>query len=156
MSADSPPVFGSDTVLPVPDRILPFENLEPAKSREEVAKSEFEKVPVPTGYRILIVPYTQPKMSKGGIQYADSTVRNEELATVIGNVLSIGPDAYKDKTKFPAGAWCKPGDYILFGRYAGAKILMDCGDNDSLPLRLLNDDEVLAIVRNPEDFVGVI
>ena len=85
-------------------------------------------------------------MTKGGIMLADSYLEKERLGTNVDFVVSLGPDAYKDKNKFPNGAWCQERDWIIFGRYAGARIKIDGGD-----LRLLNDDEVLAVVSNPED-----
>jgi len=52
--------------------------------------------------------------------------------------------------------WCKPGDYVIFGRYAGAKITMHGDrDQDGLSCRILNDDEILATVKEPADYVGV-
>ena len=105
-----------------------------------------EKLPEPTGYRILILPFTQKAVTKGGIHLAESYVEKERLGTNVGFVVSLGPDAYKDKNKFPNGAWCQARDWVIFGRYAGARIKIDGGD-----LRLLNDDEILAVVNNPED-----
>ena len=157
MSSDSPQVFGStDTTgkaKPLP-KLVHQDRPAPVK-REVRALSQLDKLPKPTGYRILIVPYTQPTATKGGILLADSTLKTEELATTIGYVVALGPDAYMDITKFPEGAWCKTGDYIMFGRYAGARVVMQGADNDDLPLRLINDDEILAIIDNPEDYVGV-
>lgn len=112
----------------------------------EEDESLVEKLPNPTGYRILILPFTQKSVTKGGIHLADSYLEKERLGTNVGFVVSLGPDAYKDKNKFPNGAWCQERDWIIFGRYAGARIKIDGGD-----LRLLNDDEVLAVVNNPED-----
>ena len=109
-------------------------------------ESLIEKLPDPTGYRILILPFSQKQMTKGGILLADTTLEKERLGTNVGFVVSLGPDAYKDKSKFPNGAWCQERDWVIFGRYAGARIKIDGGD-----LRLLNDDEVLAVVSNPED-----
>lgn len=122
----------------------------------EKAEEQKEKLPKPTGYRILIIPETVPERSRGGIHFAESTKNVEQLASVVGYVVALGPDAYKDPGKFPEGAWCKPGDYILFGRYAGAKITMHGEQtHQDLSLRLLNDDEVLAVITNPTDYVGV-
>ena len=112
----------------------------------EEDESLIEKLPDPTGYRILTLPFTQKSVTKGGIHLADSYLEKERLGTNVGFVVSLGPDAYKDKNKFPNGAWCQERDWIIFGRYAGARIKIDGGD-----LRLLNDDEVLAVVNNPED-----
>tara|TARA_R110000796_G_scaffold104855_1_gene214772 strand:- start:3095 stop:3556 length:462 start_codon:yes stop_codon:yes gene_type:complete len=109
-------------------------------------QSLIEKLPEPTGYRILILPFVHKSVTKGGIHLADSYLEKERLGTNVGFVVSLGPDAYKDNNKFPNGAWCQERDWIIFGRYAGARIKIDGGD-----LRLLNDDEVLAVVNNPED-----
>ena len=95
---------------------------------------------------MLILPFTQKSVTKGGIVLADSYLEKERLATNVGFVVSLGPDAYKDKQKLPNGAWCKSRDWVIFGRYAGARIKIEDGD-----LRLLNDDEVLAVISSPED-----
>tara|TARA_R110000744_G_scaffold242922_4_gene359962 strand:- start:1053 stop:1610 length:558 start_codon:yes stop_codon:yes gene_type:complete len=126
------------------------------RSAADKATEQRAKLPQPTGYRILIIPETVPTESKGGIHLAEQTMQVEQLASVVGYVLALGPDAYKDPLKYPEGAWCKEGDYIIFGRYAGAKITMH-GEKqeEDLSLRLLNDDEILAVVSNPNDYVGV-
>ena len=158
MSNPVPTGFGSELGDKVPDLVFkdrPDKPVIPQVSREDRAKSQLDKLPVPTGYRILIVPYSQPSVTRGGIQLADVTLKTEELATTIGYVVSLGPDAYADPDKYTAGPWCKAGDYVMFGRYAGARIVMQGSDNDDLPFRILNDDEVLAVIQSPEDFVGV-
>jgi len=146
--------FGSPTDLPnfvEKERIIPPEQV----PYEVKAEKQLDKLPTPRGWKILIVPYTQPKVSKGGIHFADSTIRTEEIATSIGYVVALGPLAYKDEAKFGGFPWCKKGDYVVFGRYAGSRLLMRGEDNDHLPIRLLNDDEILAVLPNPEDYVGV-
>ena len=160
MSNDSPQAFGSPESDVIPKVVLreDYANpppVEPEIPREDRAKSQLDKLPKPTGYRVLIVPYTAPSRSKGGIHLPDEAVRREELATTIGYVISMGDGAYTDPGKTPGDPWCKEGDYVIFGRYAGARIEMQGEDNDNLPLRLLNDDEILAVVNNPEDYVGV-
>jgi co-chaperonin GroES (HSP10) len=60
----------------------------------------------------------------------------------------LGELAYKDESKFPFGAWCKEGDWVIFGRYAGSRISIDGGE-----IRFLNDDEILGIVNDPEDIL---
>jgi co-chaperonin GroES (HSP10) len=60
-------------------------------------------------------------------------------------------DAYADKEKFPNGPWCKQGDWVVFGRYAGSRIRIDGGE-----VRLLNDDEILGTVDNPEDILTIL
>ena len=117
--------------------------------KEEDNKSALERLPKPTGWRILILPYTIPK-EKNGIIYADETIERSNLATNTGYVVSLGPDAYKDENKFPDGAWCKKGDWVLFGRYAGSRFKIQGSEP-----RLLNDDEVLAVITDPRDILNV-
>ncbi len=56
--------------------------------------------------------------------------------------------AYNDKEKYPTGPWCKKGDWVIFARYAGSRIEIEGGE-----VRLLNDDEILATVRDPTDIL---
>jgi len=129
--------FGSDKapVAEASDEVITPENLE----------AHAESLPRPTGYRILILPFTQSTVTKGGIHLAKSTVDKERLATVVGYVVAMGADAYSDLHKFPEGPWCKEGDWVIFGRYAGARFQIEGGD-----MRLLNDDEILATIDDPE------
>jgi co-chaperonin GroES (HSP10) len=130
--------FGSDTPLEPKKEAITPENLE----------SHADKLPNPTGYRMLILPFTPPEKTKGGIMLAKQTLDKERIATVVGLVVRKGPDAYSDTNKFPEGPWCEEGDWVIFGRYAGARFNIDGGD-----MRLLNDDEILATVNNPEDIL---
>ena len=136
---------------PIPDHIEMVREPKEPKTEftpETVKEDEalVEKLPKPTGYRIMILPFSQKPTTKGGIALSDTYLEKERLGTNVGFVVSLGPDAYKDESKFPNGAWCQERDWVIFGRYAGARIKIDGGD-----LRLLNDDEVLAVVNNPED-----
>ena len=83
--------------------------------------------------------------TKGGIILAEDTIERSQVASTCGLVLDMGPHCY-DKERFPEGPWCKKGDWIIFARYAGSRIKIDGGE-----IRLLNDDEILATVENPED-----
>ena len=131
----------------VPNRVDNFGSADAAPVEEqevgltvETLDSHTEKLPHPTGYRILILPFAPPSVTKSGIHLAKQTVDRESLATVVGYVVRLGPDAYGDENKFPDGAWCQEGDWILFGRYAGARFRIEGGE-----MRLLNDDEILAM-----------
>ena len=103
--------FSAEEAEPEPDFFTP-EKLEEDASLQA-------KLPTPTGYRILILPFVPGKVTRGGIHLAKQTVDKERLATVVGYVVRLGPDAYKDNRKFPEGPWCQEGDWIIFGRYAG-------------------------------------
>lgn len=112
--------------------------------------SALDRLPKPTGWRILILPYVLPQTTKGGVLISEETRERSQLATTVGYVVSLGPDAYKDETKFSDGPWCKEGDWVMFGRYAGSRFKIDGAEP-----RLLNDDEVLAVIKDPRDIVAI-
>ena len=137
------------TAKTVPDRVANFGSDDAIQQVDEITVDNLEthadKLPRPTGYRILILPFSLPQVTKGGIHIAKSTLDKERLATVVGYVVAMGSDAYGDMNKFPEGPWCKEGDWVIFGRYAGARFNIEGGD-----MRLLNDDEILATIDDPE------
>jgi chaperonin GroES len=106
------------------------------------------RIPKPTGWRIAILPYRGSEKTKGGIVLAEETQRKTQLGTICGYVLRMGDLAYKDESKFPNGPWCQEGDWIIFGRYAGSRIQIDGGE-----IRILNDDEILGVINDPEDIL---
>ena len=114
----------------------------------EKQKKELEKVPNPTGYRIVLFPLKLDSKTKSGIILTDDTVTESQLTTNICKVLKVGSDAYKDKDKFPTGPWCKEDDWVLITRYAGSRIRIDGGE-----LRIINDDEILAVIDDPRDIL---
>ena len=122
----------------------------------ESEKTETAKLPIPTGWRILIMPYIPPKVSKGGVEIPDEVHERERLAINVGLVMAVGPLAYKDRNKFGNhndknenwDPWCKEKDWVIFGKYAGSRFKIDGGE-----LRLLNDDEILAVIEDPSHLV---
>lgn len=115
---------------------------------ESINQSVLDRIPRPTGWRIVLLPYRGAQKTKGGIVLADQTIERNQLTTVCAYVLRVGDLAYKDTSKFPNGAWCKEGDWVIFGRYAGARLGIDGGE-----IRILNDDEILAVINDPEDIL---
>ena len=107
-----------------------------------------ERLPDPTGWRILVLPYKGQGKTKGGVLLTDETMQERGYSTVTGLVLKMGPDAYKDEKRFSNGAWCKVNDWIIFGRYAGSRFGIEGGE-----VRILNDDEIIAVVKDPEDIL---
>ena len=107
-----------------------------------------DRLPEPTGWRLLILPYKGQGKTKGGIILSDETIEERGYTTVTGLVLKVGPDAYKDKERFSNGPWCKKNDWIIFGRYAGSRFGIEGGE-----VRILNDDEIIAVVKDPEDIL---
>ena len=120
------------------------------EKEKKARKKPLEKMslPKPTGWRILVLPYKAKEKTKGGIILSDKTVTESQIATNCGLVLDMGPDAYNDKDKFPNGPWCKKKDWVLFARYAGSRIYIDGGE-----IRVLNDDEILGTIEDPEDIL---
>jgi len=99
-----------------------------------VKKSEKEpKLPKPTGWRLLILPFKMNEKTKGGLHLAETTLEKQQVGSQVGLVLAMGPDCYKDKERYPDGPWCKEKDWVMFARYAGSRIKIDGGE-----MRLLN------------------
>ena len=108
---------------------------------------EIERLPQPTGWRILILPFRGKGKTESGVYLPDEHVDREALATVVAYVLKVGPLAYKDQDKFGDGEpWCKEGDWICIGRYSGSRFRIEGGE-----VRIINDDEVIATIVVPED-----
>ena len=114
----------------------------------EKYKEETEKLPKPTGWRILVLPFRMDEKTKGGILMGQDTLDKQQVASQCGNVLAMGSQCYKDKERYPNGPWCKVDDWVIFARYAGSRIQIEGGE-----IRLLNEDEILATVKNPEDIL---
>jgi co-chaperonin GroES (HSP10) len=111
----------------------------------ENIENQKEQLPEPSGWRLLVLPFTPKEKTKGGILIAQESLEKLRIATNCGYVLKVGPLAYYDKEKFPTGPWCKQGDWVIFARYAGSRLPIEGGE-----VRLLNDDEVLGKINNPE------
>ena len=127
-----------------------FAVAEARKDHDEQVSNIREHLPQATGWRVIVLPYRGARKTKGGIELADQTLERQQLTTTYAYVLPVGPLAYKDEAKFPTGAWCKEGDWIIFGRYAGARMAIDGGE-----IRILNDDEILATIKDPEDILHI-
>ena len=112
------------------------------------SKKEEPKLPKPTGWRMLVLPFKMKEKTKGGVILAEDTLERQQVASQVGLVMAMGPQCYKDKERYPEGPWCKVKDWIMFARYAGSRIKIEGGE-----MRLLNDDEVLATIDSPEDIL---
>ena len=119
------------------------------KEKKEKNIPEASKLPIPTGWRILVLPHRGQGKTKGGVILSDKIVEEAQIATNVGLVLAIGPDAYSDKERFPNGPWCKEKDWAIFARYAGSRLNIEGGE-----LRILNDDEILGTTDDPESILS--
>ncbi len=116
------------------------------KKAEEALKAG--TVPIPKGWKMLVaLPVFEEKTSESGIILTDATKKAEETASVLGYVMAMGDDAYKDLSKFPTGAWCSIGDFIIMRSYSGTRF--NVGGHE---FRLINDDTVEGVVADPSGF----
>ena len=120
---------------------------EPTKQplNPENIKKQKSQLPAPSGWPLLVLPFTPKEKSRGGIFYAQESLEKLRIAVNCGYVLKMGPLAYYDKEKFPTGPWCKEGQWVVFARYAGSRLPIEDGE-----VRILNDDEVLGTISDPE------
>jgi co-chaperonin GroES (HSP10) len=119
-------------------------------SPENIGSETVDELPNPSGYRLLVLPFTPKNKSDGGILFSQETLDKARIATTCGYVLKMGDLAYKDKDKF-SDPWCKKGDWVIFARYAGSRLPIEGGE-----VRILNDDEVLGTVKDPESLLHLI
>ena len=121
---------------------------EAEQAKEETQSTSLEKLPNPTGWRILVMPFAVKEKTEGGIIIAQETLDRARVATQVGYVLKMGDLCYGDKERYPTGPWCKEKDWVIFARYAGSRMEIDGGE-----IRMLNDDEVLGTIDDPEDVI---
>ena len=119
---------------------------EAKKAKQEPQETNLEKLPTPTGWRLLVMPFAVQEETKGGIIIAQETLNRARVATQVGYVLKMGDLCYKDQDRYPTGPWCKEKDWVVFARYAGSRMEIDGGE-----IRMLNDDEVLGTISSPDD-----
>ena len=121
---------------------------EAKEAKEETTSTSLEKLPNPTGWRILVMPFKVKEETKGGIIIAQETLDRARVSTQVGYVLKMGDLCYADKDRYPTGPWCAEKQWVIFARYAGSRMEIDGGE-----IRMLNDDEILGTIDNPEDIL---
>ncbi len=133
-----------------PKIITPNKELVGVKKSEpkKEVTTDSTKLPQPTGWRILVLPFKMDEKTKGGLLMTESVLERQQVGSQCGLVLAMGPQCYNDKERYPNGPWCKVNQWVVFARYAGSRIQIEGGE-----VRLLNEDEVLATVKNPEDIL---
>lgn len=111
---------------------------------EPLPEKKAKQIPNPSGFHILcMVPETEDKFDSGIIK-AESTVFAEERLTTVLFVMELGPDCYKDEKRFPTGAWCKKGDFVLVRPNTGSRLKIHGRE-----FRIINDDAVEGVVEDP-------
>lgn len=109
-------------------------------SAEEKAK----QVPDPVTYHLLCVLPEANEEYEGGLLKASQTMHFEELLSPVLFVVKMGPDAFKDEKRFPSGASCKVGDFILVRPNTGTRMKIHGRE-----FRIINDDSVEAVIQDP-------
>tara|TARA_R100000935_G_scaffold15656_1_gene31281 strand:- start:1234 stop:1722 length:489 start_codon:yes stop_codon:yes gene_type:complete len=111
-------------------------------------KPLLDRLPQPTGWRLLVMPYQGKAKTASGLYIPDEVRERETVATVVAYVMRLGPLAYRDSAKFGPNPqpWCKEGQWVCIGRYSGSRFKIDGGE-----VRIINDDEVIATLLEPDD-----
>jgi co-chaperonin GroES (HSP10) len=144
MASNQEPLSTSNEVSKIH---LPNKELVGVKKSKTITK-ETTKLPKPTGWRLLVLPFRMKEKTDAGLLIGSETIDRQQVASQCGNILAMGDACYQDKERYPNGPWCKVGDWVVFARYAGSRIEIEGGE-----VRLLNEDEVLATVQDPTDIL---
>ena len=110
----------------------------------QTAEEKAKQLPEPSGYRILCAIPDIDETYESGIIKADTTMHYEEVLSTVFFVVKMGPDCYKDTSRFPTGPWCKVGDFILARPNSGTRLKIHGRE-----FRIINDDSVEGIVEDP-------
>jgi co-chaperonin GroES (HSP10) len=111
------------------------------------ADQKAKQLPDPKTFHILcVVPEAMEEYaeSESGILKSSQAMHFEEVLTPVLFVVKLGPDAYKDATRFPSGPSCKEGDFIVCRPNSGTRLKIHGRE-----FRVLNDDSVEATVEDP-------
>jgi co-chaperonin GroES (HSP10) len=113
------------------------------KGAEEKAK----QLPDPKTFHLLcVVPEAMEEFAESsvGIIKDSKTMHYEEVLTPVLFVVKLGPDAYRDTTRFPNGPSCAEGDFIICRPNSGTRLKIHGRE-----FRIINDDSVEATVDDP-------
>ena len=113
------------------------------KPSEDKAK----QLPDPRTFHILcVVPEAMQEYAESevGLIKSNQAMHFEEVLTPVLFVVKLGPDCYKDTTRFPSGPSCKEGDFIICRPNSGTRLKIHGRE-----FRILNDDSVEAVVEDP-------
>jgi co-chaperonin GroES (HSP10) len=110
----------------------------------DTPEKKAKQIPEPSGFHVLcMVPEIEDKFDSGIVK-AETTMFAEERLTTVLFVMKLGPDCYKDASRFPSGPWCKEGDFVLVRPNSGTRLLIHGQE-----FRVINDDTVEATVEDP-------
>ncbi len=111
------------------------------------SEDKAKQLPDPCTFHILcVVPEAMEEYSDSevGIVKSSQSMYYEEVLTPVLFVVKVGPDAYKDTTRFPSGPSCKEGDFIICRPNSGTRLKIHGRE-----FRIINDDSIEAVVEDP-------
>ena len=119
---------------------------EPAIDQPVLTDKEIDaQLPKPVGYRVLVaLPQQKDTYEGSNILKTDTAKRLDHIMSIMGLVMDMGEQAYADKERFPTGAWCKQGDYVMFRANTGTRFTVN-----GFEYRLMNDDSIEAVIDDP-------
>ena len=113
----------------------------------KTAEDKAKQLPDPRTFHILcVVPEAMQEYAESevGIIKSSQVMHHEEVLTPVLFVVKLGPDCYKDITRFPSGPSCKEGDFVIIRPNSGTRLKIHGRE-----FRILNDDSVEAVVEDP-------
>jgi len=109
------------------------------------AEDKAKQLPDPRTFHILcVVPEAMQEFADSSLIKPTQTMHYEEVLTPVLFVVKLGPDAYKDPTRFPSGPSCKAGDFVIVRPNSGTRLKIHGRE-----FRIINDDSVEAVVEDP-------
>ena len=111
---------------------------------DEETKNFASQLPEPKGYKLLIALPEVDEATDGGIIKSVKSQHEDSISTVVGWVMSMGPDSYANYNRFPNGPYCEVGDWVVFRAFSGTRLKIHGKE-----FRLINDDTVEAVVEDP-------
>ena len=111
----------------------------------KTSEQKATQLPKPSGYRILCaIPEAEETIDGSSLVKSAEMMMIEETLTTVLFVVDMGPDCYKDTSRFPTGPYCKIGDFILVKPHAGSRLVIHGKE-----FRVINDDSVDGVVQDP-------
>ena len=125
--------------------VLPPDVAAEMEAEKQDALDKARQLPDPVGWKILCaVPQAEDTFEGSSILMSDAMRKQEEIATTVLFVVKVGPDCYKDQTKYPYGPWCQEGDFVLVRTYSGTRFKIHGRE-----FRVIYEDQVEATVQDP-------
>lgn len=120
----------------------------PVSVLPDTADKKAKQLPDPKTFHLLCVVPDAEEEYEGGLIKSGQTMHYEEVLTPVLFVVKLGPDAYKDEKRFPAGPSCKEGDFIIVRPNSGTRLKIHGRE-----FRIINDDSVEATVEDPRGII---